>query len=227
MVLQGLDLSDMLDWAATLSHAIALASGGQYVLDYEAQKAQTELELQAALDSVNPDMDEASTAVLGQLHEALLAEDPEMLGAALDLSHNTPGVREYIGVMLYFRGLLLYTVVVIFPIDCCITKPRSSSIILYNKNNTSIAQRHHTNNNPSFNFPPLNQQSTDTGTGIRTRVRILLPGSYRSYVRGAAPPGRRSYCATGHSSARLGAATSAVRGSRHARGNARIRCWGW
>ena len=51
--------------------------------------------------------------------------------------------------------LSLCSIVFIFPIDCCITKPRSSWITLYN--NASIAYKHHTNNNPSIKFQPLNQ----------------------------------------------------------------------
>ena len=46
------------------------------------------------------------------------------------------------------------TIVVIFPTDCCITKPWSSSTIPFN--NTSIAWKHHTNNNPYF-FQPTDQ----------------------------------------------------------------------
>ena len=45
------------------------------------------------------------------------------------------------------------TIVVIFHIDCCITKPRSSSITSYN--NTRIAHNHHTNNNPNPKIFPL------------------------------------------------------------------------
>ena len=47
------------------------------------------------------------------------------------------------------RGLYLCPICVICPIDCCVTKPWSSSITLYN--NTSIACKHHTNDIPSFN----------------------------------------------------------------------------
>ena len=45
-----------------------------------------------------------------------------------------------------FRGLRLYTAVVIFYIYWCARKLWSSSIILYDR--ISTAQHHHTNNNP-------------------------------------------------------------------------------
>ena len=74
-----------------------------------------------------------------------------------------------------FRWLLLYIVVAIFHIEWCIRKPLSSSSILYN--NISIAQHHHTNNNPyiflhlsNFNhalnqpYPESTDKSTDKST---------------------------------------------------------------
>ncbi len=67
VVLQGLDLTDMLDWAATLTHAVALASGGQYVLEYERQKMAEQMELETALAAINSDMSEDGQNVIMQV----------------------------------------------------------------------------------------------------------------------------------------------------------------
>ena len=49
-----------------------------------------------------------------------------------------------------FRGLYLCSIVIIFPIDCCITKPWSSSIKA--NNNTSIANNRHTDIYPQIYY---------------------------------------------------------------------------
>ena len=52
--------------------------------------------------------------------------------------------------------LFLCSIVVMFHDYRRIRKPRSPSLILYNKN--VIANNHHTNNNPFINFKPKNQE---------------------------------------------------------------------
>ena len=71
------------------------------------------------------------------------------------------------GLWWMFRGLYLCYITVIFPIDCCITKPWSSSTIPYN--NTIITHNHHTHNNPSFNHTLNSKQ-------VRHRRRLFLHG---------------------------------------------------
>ena len=77
-----------------------------------------------------------------------------------------------------FRGLVLYTAVVIFFIEWSTRKPWPYSIVLYG--NISIAQHHRTNNNPSFNLstPKLTPKSTDQhryGYRLAAWVPPLVP----------------------------------------------------
>ena len=48
LVLQAADLEEMLDWAATLYHAIALASGGKHIIEYEKKRQEEEAARTAA-----------------------------------------------------------------------------------------------------------------------------------------------------------------------------------
>jgi flagellar biosynthesis GTPase FlhF len=46
LVMQGLTVDDMMDWASTLYHAIAVANGGAHLLDIERNKVKMELAAQ-------------------------------------------------------------------------------------------------------------------------------------------------------------------------------------
>ena len=64
--------------------------------------------------------------------------------------------------LFIFRGILLCSVVFIFYIYWCIRNFWSSSVILYGS--ISIVPHHHTNNNLSITFQPLNHPGINTGT---------------------------------------------------------------
>tara|TARA_B110000090_G_C13210929_1_gene380811 strand:- start:190 stop:780 length:591 start_codon:yes stop_codon:yes gene_type:complete len=109
------------------------------------------------LDCKRGDIDTTAQAYARSAYEVLSPRASSATAVTLSPYMGWDSVRDCQRVdMFIFRGLLLYTAAVIFPIDCCIRRPRASSIILYDSIN--IAQHHHTNNNPSINiFQPLNQ----------------------------------------------------------------------
>ena len=81
MVLQASTLEEMLDWAATLYHAIAMANGGKHILDFERRRQQEEADRQAAFLAAQwgPEYAHIATA----LNDAMVSENIADLQAAL------------------------------------------------------------------------------------------------------------------------------------------------
>lgn len=89
LVLQGADLADCIDWAATLTHATALANGGQHITAYETGRAELEHNLQESLANVpqeyleDPELSGYTDAIMA----AVAAESVTDLQAALDAAY--------------------------------------------------------------------------------------------------------------------------------------------
>jgi hypothetical protein len=86
LVLQGSDLADCIDWAATLTHSVALANGGQHITAYETGRAELEHNLQEALAQAPPEfIEDANIApCVDAIMAAVASESVTELQAALD-----------------------------------------------------------------------------------------------------------------------------------------------
>ena len=89
LVLQGADLADCIDWAALLTHAIAISNGGQHILEYEKMRSELEHNLQEALNIAPHEFleDEEIAPLVQAIFEAVTAEDCGQLQDALDAAH--------------------------------------------------------------------------------------------------------------------------------------------
>ena len=90
LVLQGEDLADCIDWAATLTHAIAIANGGAHILEYEKVRSELEHNLTEAMNiAPHEHLEDDEVAPLVQaLFEAVAAEDAGLLQEALDNAYS-------------------------------------------------------------------------------------------------------------------------------------------
>ena len=89
LVLQGADLADCIDWAATLTHAIAIANGGSHILEYEKVRSELEHNLQETMNIAPHEFleDEEIAPLVQSIFEAVAAEDAGLLQDALDAAH--------------------------------------------------------------------------------------------------------------------------------------------
>lgn len=89
IVLQGADLADCIDWAATLTHAIAIANGGSHIIEYEKVRSELEHNLQEAMNIAPHEFleDEEIAPLVQAMFEAVAAEDAGQLQEALDAAH--------------------------------------------------------------------------------------------------------------------------------------------
>jgi len=84
MVLQAGSLEEMLDWAATLYHAIAMANGGKHILDFERKRQQDEAERQAAFMAAQWGPEYAHIAAA--INDAMASENVAELQAAMEMA---------------------------------------------------------------------------------------------------------------------------------------------
>lgn len=91
LVLQGDSLADCIDWAATLTHATALANGGKHVTEYEEGRAKLEHNLQESLADVSPELmaDYEISPLIDAVMTAVASESVDDLSAALDAAYTS------------------------------------------------------------------------------------------------------------------------------------------
>lgn len=98
LIMQAADLKDMIDWAATIYHAIAVANGGGHILQYELGRIKAEQErhrqMQEALNAQR--MDEENRFVVEMISHAIEYEDIDELQRALQLAEQYGLVGELI-----------------------------------------------------------------------------------------------------------------------------------
>jgi len=81
LVLQAASLPEMLDWAGTIYHAIAMASGGKHIIEYERTRANIEAERQRAM--MMAEFGEENFAYVEAVKMAITSESVTDLQAAL------------------------------------------------------------------------------------------------------------------------------------------------
>ena len=94
LILQAADLKDVMDWAATIYHAIAIANGGGHIIPYENARIRAEEERLAALK--HQKIEEENRHVVEMISRAIEFNDISGLKKALEIAHQLGIVGELI-----------------------------------------------------------------------------------------------------------------------------------
>jgi hypothetical protein len=88
MVLQAESLEEMLDWAATLKYAVAIASGGGYILEHLQKQYDDQQAFEATLANFNEEMSEEAQSCIVEIGTAINDKDSAALEVALTNAYN-------------------------------------------------------------------------------------------------------------------------------------------
>jgi hypothetical protein len=94
MVLQAQDLEDMLDWAATLKHAIAIASGGGHILDKLEENRVIQQQFEESLATFSTEISEEAQNCIIDVGTAFTNKDASALELALTAAYTNTEVME-------------------------------------------------------------------------------------------------------------------------------------
>lgn len=92
MVLQCQDLDDMLDWAATLKHAIAICSGGGHILDHLHAEMSIQERFEASVQEFPAEMSEEAMACIVEVGTCFTNSDAAGLEVALSAAYAFPEI---------------------------------------------------------------------------------------------------------------------------------------
>lgn len=95
LVMQAESTESMLNWAATLKFAVAIASGGGYVYDYLAENYEKQTVFEETLSAFPEELDEASTNAIMAVGAAFTNKDVGELEASLTAAYELPAVVEH------------------------------------------------------------------------------------------------------------------------------------
>jgi len=94
MVLQCKDLEDMLDWAATIKHAIAICSGGGHILDHLRSQLSIQERFEQSLLMFSEEISEEAQACIVDVGTCFTNADAAGLEAALTAAYEHPEIVE-------------------------------------------------------------------------------------------------------------------------------------